>query len=235
MIKIIGATLGALAFASVASAATLTLSPLAPSGSPSVVPVLGGGTNEFGPLVDGSGASVDLNNALFKDSNGVSQLVPGSTPVSTFDSTTPAPGLTINGSGTVTVTFLGKEAGLTNVALEMPGNFVTTADNFGEGFSFEVLQGDASSLLPFVFKTAGSTAEAKNGGPIGANLLLSFTNVFNDGTSIIALFEDNAGTLLDIDDMVVRIDVAPIPLPAGVWLFATALGGLAVLRRRQAA
>lgn len=54
-------------------------------------------------------------------------------------------------------------------------------------------------------------------------------------TTFYALYNDRWLGDIDFDDMVVRIDVAPIPLPPAVAMLLAALGGLAFWRRRRAA
>lgn len=51
----------------------------------------------------------------------------------------------------------------------------------------------------------------------------------------LALDDSGADNDDNHDDIIVRVDVAPIPLPAGGLLLLTALGGMAVLRRRRKA
>ena len=56
-----------------------------------------------------------------------------------------------------------------------------------------------------------------------------------DATTAIALFDDGgAGPDRDYDDIVMKISVAPVPLPPAILLFGTALAGLGWLRRRAA-
>jgi hypothetical protein len=51
----------------------------------------------------------------------------------------------------------------------------------------------------------------------------------------LALDDSGANNDDNHDDIIVRVDVAPIPLPAGGLLLLTALGGMAVVRRRRKA
>jgi len=51
----------------------------------------------------------------------------------------------------------------------------------------------------------------------------------------LALDDSGANNDDNHDDIIVRVDVAPIPLPAGGLLLLTALGGVAALRRRRKA
>ena len=65
---------------------------------------------------------------------------------------------------------------------------------------------------------------------------LAFSAIFNNGRSVIVGYDDSgAGPDFDYDDLVARIDVAPIPLPAAVWLLAAGLGGLGFVARRRRA
>ena len=55
----------------------------------------------------------------------------------------------------------------------------------------------------------------------------------NDNT-VIAFFEDiYQGGDLDFDDMVVKIEASPVPIPAALPRFAGGLAGLGVLARRK--
>ncbi len=144
-------------------------------------------------------------------------------------------GLSVSGPAKVTFTFLGKEASYSNSAVELFGLTGLSDTTPGASISFtQVFAG----LLNFKFSTAGAGgAFIVNGvGSANSNLDMAFTSIFNGGKSVIALFGDGGGgNDDDFDDMVVRIDVAAVPLPAGGVLLISALGGVAALRRRKAA
>lgn len=224
-----------------ASAAVFSVVPAPPFGSPSTVPAAGFAPLDFGPLKAGPnpGVAVDLNDPLFKDDANVQQLVPGVTQVATFESPggDPTQGLFLQGSGTVTVTFLGRDAGFVDIAsVNGGGSSFDNRSAFGSSYSFIVNQGALTSLVSLVFATGSKSAI--NGGAVDSDLSISFSNPFNNGNSVLAFFEDlgfvNNSDNTDIDDMIVRLDVVPIPLPAGIWMFVTALGGLGLLSRRKA-
>ena len=89
--------------------------------------------------------------------------------------------------------------------------------------------------MPFSFKSVGAgNVFAYNGGSIDVSLLLAFKIV--SPTRAYAFLEDIAiGGDRDLDDMVVRIDVSPVPLPAAFPLMGGVLGigGLISWRRRR--
>jgi hypothetical protein len=153
-------------------------------------------------------------------------------------------GSTINldGPAKVTFTLLGYEAGFLN-------QFSFGADvlNGGGGNvwnpagldSFMAIAG--AGTLAFSFSTDGNGGSSvtngsnpDNSGP-GINFFAS-TNGDQSG-KFVYLFLDDGGANNDDnhDDLVVRVDVAPVPLPAGGLLLIGALGGLAALRRRKKA
>lgn len=230
--------------ASTALAATLSVIPAPPSGNPDTLPSSNGTHSGFG-LLQANNAPADLNDlddALFKDDNGIKQIVPGVTEVTTLSNGDAAgKGLYQTGNSVVRVTYLGREAGFTNVSMSGPnGQTLDTNADFGDYFEYYFAPTSASELVPFSFFSSGSVQQngsirfiAQNGGPVDSDLRLSFTNTFNNGHSVIAFFEDIGQNQLDLDDMLVRIDVAPVPLPTSALLLGAGLLGLGALRSRK--
>ena len=143
-------------------------------------------------------------------------------------------GLLVNSAAYVTFTFLGKEAGNSNAAIELIGGGTLNDDTVGDTLIFTQL---VAGFVNFMFQTNGAFGDSiTNGGASTlAGLDMAFSSVFNGGQSVYALFGDGGGgNDNDYDDMLVRIDVAAIPVPAAGFLLLGALGGLAALRRRKA-
>ncbi len=156
--------------------------------------------------------------------------------------------ITISGRSNVTFTLLGYEAGYTNKLIS--GANVLTGGG-GKRFSAAglgsfTLSNVSKGLLDFGFWTSGGKLAVKNGSnpdntganPFpGVNFFVSTATRSNlrSGTSLYVFFDDDgANNDDDHDDLVARIDVAPVPIPAAGVLLIGALGGLAALRRRRA-
>ena len=150
-------------------------------------------------------------------------------------------GLRLNGPSSVKFTYIGYEAGNFNTAVDFGPSGGAMFNNHGQNAS---IFGDmvtvafaGNFLLPFMFETngavAGSAGTATNHGEIMGSMSLTFSQIFNNGRSVIAFFGDGAGDS-DYDDLVMRIDV--VPVPAALPLFGTGLAALGFMgwrRKRQ--
>lgn len=149
-------------------------------------------------------------------------------------------GLFLNASGdtSVTYTFLGGEAGHRNFSAVVGdfeffnrGIFATSA-----GAQATVTQ-QSSGFLDFAFGTYAplwAVGLFNNDGtavPNSSNFAMGFVQI--SATAFYVLFDDIASGDRDFDDMAMRIDVAPVPLPAGGLLLLSALGAALLLRRQS--
>ena len=140
-------------------------------------------------------------------------------------------GLALSGTTQVRFEYLGKEAGYTNMAIELHGLgilFDTSSTVVGTSKTV-TLSPNANGLLPFSFSTSGGGAPASaENGNITNPLAIAFSAITNN--SVIALFGDGAGDH-DFDDMAIRISV--VPLPPALLLFGGALFGLGWISRKR--
>jgi hypothetical protein len=224
--KILAAGALALSLAGTASAATLTIN----GGSAGTIP--GGTTNGNNALVP-----LGLAGTAFGPYGGYygSQI-----------------GLTTNTKAKIKFTLLGWEAAYLNTFTSGAGSFGSNGSGGKAGiwnaaglasFMTTTLPG----LLNFSFETdggpAGPTLTVNNGTNTvpSKNKVNFFASVVGDptateGNSLFLFFDDDGNTQDDNhDDLVVRVDVAAVPVPAAGFMLFGALGGLAALRRRRKA
>lgn len=141
----------------------------------------------------------------------------------------------LGSSGNIRVTFLGKEAGNQNTAsMDLIGSTGTLNNKTSSAGDFIQFKDDGG-FVDFLFRNVNQGKQIENGGTgefAAAPLSMSFSSVFDGayGDAVIAFFGDGFGDN-DFDDMVVRIEI--IPLPAGILLLLTALGGLVFVGRRR--
>lgn len=143
-------------------------------------------------------------------------------------------GLALNNAAPIRVTFLGKEASATNVAMNKGSGLLSNNDAAGSSF----VTMDDPDWVELVFETfkinqpgvSLGTIENNTDGQTDFGLSMAFFQ--EDSKNVIAFFGDGRGDT-DFDDMVVRMSV--IPLPAGGVLLLTALGGFAAARRKKKA
>ena len=149
-------------------------------------------------------------------------------------------GLRVSGPARVTYTYLGSEAGFTNIALLLPTTELFRNHGSSSVGDTKTTTVSAAGLLNFLFRTvSGSPGEIANNGsasPNTASIAIAYSALFNGGKSAIVLFDDTgAGPDRDYDDLGLRIDVAAVPVPAAGLMLAGALAGLGALRRRRSA
>ncbi|TVQ57087.1 MAG: VPLPA-CTERM sorting domain-containing protein [Rhodobacteraceae bacterium] len=172
----------------------------------------------------------------------------GALTIEFFDSNTKnnTNGLSVSGPAFATFTYIGSFAAFNNRfkapsfqdLLFSTSNFSSenvTATPIGASGTVAVEGG----LIPFFFRNRTQNRFISNAGGATSSdpgVALGFSRISD--TAFFLLFDDSGGTPApdrDFRDMVVRVDVAPIPLPAGVWLMLTGVGGLIAAGRRKRA
>jgi hypothetical protein len=137
--------------------------------------------------------------------------------------------LSLSAPASVVFIYSGKEAGYRNL-FKLDG--VTLFDT---GIPFEsntpvTLSLDAGTV-PFSFDTVSPTGSVPNGGSAAFPPAISLF-MLNTRT-VYALFNDSFTGDKDFDDIVVRMQIAPIPLPAAGFLLIGGIAGLAALGRTR--
>jgi hypothetical protein len=136
--------------------------------------------------------------------------------------------LALTAPGRVTFTYLGSEAGYSNRFTVTGGGFHNKSGTNG-AFSADFLAG----LLGFSFSTDDPAGSVANGESSGWHHSIALYQPAGNSRRVYALFNDSSTSDKDYDDLVVRLDVAPIPLPAAAWLLVAGIGGLGLAARRR--
>jgi hypothetical protein len=149
-------------------------------------------------------------------------------------------GLRLNDIADITFTYIGKEAGNTNILFSGVEIFSTLTASGGA--AFPVIPGVSAGFLPFNF-TSNGTLVATNGGPFSLNSSIAFKVITDtlDYVKVLVLLND-PGSDTDYDDMVIQIeaqaekrDIPQTPIPGGVVLLMSGLAGLGYMGRSRRA
>jgi hypothetical protein len=168
--------------------------------------------------------TVTLNNFDLNATTGLSNGM------KVFQEKKPGEGLYLNGPANLTLTYLGSEAGHTNIfRIPTPSEiFRNTTTPIGGQSHLNIVAG---GLLKFSFFDLVACLGIKNGQ--GSNDHKNSIAVFMESAmSAIVLFND-LGNDKDYDDMAVRVQISPVPVPAALPLLASALGGMGYFARRR--
>ncbi len=213
----IGAAISSLLMATAVSAASLSIV----GGTDVVLP---GGTNPHDPRYDALAA---INPALVP-TVGVGDTIKNFGNMG--EAFNGANGLQLSAVSKIRIMFLGKQANAANAVLNLGGGSITNSlANAGA----TITSVDLPSLVDLIFETvknSGTQSITNGSGQTDPSLSMGF--YLENSKNALAFFGDGRGDT-DWDDMVVRISV--VPLPAGGLLLLSALGGFAVVRRKNKA
>ena len=214
MKRLLGSTVitsGLLAFSSLSNAALI----LSAGSAPSLLPIAG---NDF-----------NTNMQVL----GYSEMITGSQ-------------INVDQAGSVTFTYIAAESGFTNSFNLTTGSMTEANEAFNfNGYNSLTINVTAGEILNFNFTSAGVNALSpvdnfSDANPRGANLqgLGIFTDGSNSPHQQVILGYDDQWKFPDDDnhdDMMIRVDFNPVPVPAAVWLFGSGLIGLVGVARRKKA
>ncbi|MGE0623471.1 MAG: PEP-CTERM sorting domain-containing protein [Pseudomonadales bacterium] len=183
--------------------------------------------------------AVPATAGLITVSGGVNHTTPASNDIVGQVSGTLGGNLYLTGPASLTYTYLGKEAGWTNLFLALGdtsfGLMDTRTSSVGDSFS--VTQ-SAPGLINFSFlvlNTGRFVANGANGlSPLVPNF---FTQVIGDSIVRLMLDDGGAGPDNDLDDLVVelRATATSVPEPGTLALLSGGLLALLGIRRRRLA
>jgi hypothetical protein len=146
-------------------------------------------------------------------------------------------GLTLDKKAYVTFTFLSGTPGAPyrqNQLVQNKGgwNLLFNSNKAAPGATSDPILMQAG-LLPFKMKIRATHEIYTNHNhyTTKGNVAVAFSEIFNGGKSVYASFDSDGSGVFD--DIVARIDIASIPLPAAGWLLLGGLGATVAAARRR--
>ena len=155
--------------------------------------------------------------------------------------------ISVDQAGSVTFTYIAAESGYTNSFNLSSGSSITEHNevfNFN-GYESLTINVTAGEILNFNFTSLGIGAltpviNYDDFNPNGSNLV--GLGIFTDGSGLshqqVILGYDDQWQFPDDDnhdDMMIRVDFNPVPVPAALWLFGSGLLGLVGVARQKKA
>lgn len=222
-----------------AVAATL----MAGAAQATVLQIVGGDAASYIPG-DPTGPGSSTNQAL--GPLGLGSIINGYRSLGGYDHAN----INIASDAKVTFTYFGSEATFINRFASLGGSLSNDLNPGGSNNYFKAsgigsfVKDMMAGLATFQFETkkgvGGVTTTIANGANTNPNVSF-FASIVGDefaksGNSVWLFFDDGgAGPNDNHDDLVIRMDVAPVPLPAAGGLLMLGMGALAAFKRRRTA
>jgi hypothetical protein len=156
-----------------------------------------------------------------------------------YSSITTGAQLSVNQDGYVTFTYIGAESGFNNSFITHAGIITEANEAFdfnGYGSSITI-NVSANDILNFKFTSDGGVnalTPVDNFNSANLQGMGIFTSISLPLQQVVLGYDDQfTNDDDDHDDMLIRVDFSPIPVPAAVWLFGSGLIVLTGVTRRK--
>jgi hypothetical protein len=158
-----------------------------------------------------------------------------------FNEVTIGAQLSVDQDGFVTFYYIAAESSFTNSFHSGSDSMTENDDSFNfNGYDSITINVSKDDVLDFSFQSTSGSARTPVDNASGNNLeglgIITSASMSNSLMQLVLAYNDNpehSGDT-DYDDMLVRAEFSPVPVPAAVWLFGSGLLGLIGAARRKA-